>query len=111
MDPDIFDNPKGFRYDRFLDPDATGKKGTKLSTHLRPFGGGVHMCPGRKFIGYEARAVLATILLNYDVRLKDGETRPEIDFTRQGMSVSVPERDVDIEARIRSSRTEEMIHQ
>ena len=90
MDPDIFDNPQKFQYDRFLDPNATSKKGTKLSTHLRPFGGGVHMCPGRKFIGYEARAMLAMILLNYDMRLKDGETRPGIDFSRQGMSVKCP---------------------
>jgi cytochrome P450 len=74
MDPEIFENPETFQYDRFLDPQATSKKGTKLSSHLRPFGGGVHLCPGRKFIGYEARAILAMILLKYDMRLRPGET-------------------------------------
>mmetsp|Transcript_16372 Transcript_16372/g.45921 ORF Transcript_16372/g.45921 Transcript_16372/m.45921 type:complete len:90 (-) Transcript_16372:54-323(-) len=74
---------------------------SKLSSHLRPFGGGVHMCPGRKFIGYEARAMLAMILLKYEMRIRPGETRPGIDFSRQGMSVGVPERDVEIEVRAR----------
>lgn len=59
------------------------------------------MCPGRKFIGYEARAMLAMILLKYEMRIRPGETRPGIDFSRQGMSVGVPERDVEIEVRAR----------
>ena len=57
------------------------------------------MCPGRKFISYEARAMLAMILLQYDMHLAPGETRPGIDLTRQGMSVGVPVRDVRIEIR------------
>lgn len=101
MDPEIFDIPETFQYDRFLDPDALTKQGTRLSTHLRPFGGGVHMCPGRKFIGYEARALLAMLLLKYEMRIRPGETRPGIDFSRQGLSVSVPERDVEIEIKRR----------
>ncbi len=99
LDPNIFEHPQTFQFDRFLDPDAVSKKGTKLSSHLRPFGGGVHMCPGRKFIGYEARALLAMILLKYEMRIRAGETKPGIDFSRQGISVSVPERDVEIEVR------------
>ena len=101
MDPEIFDNPETFQYDRFLDPDAVTKQGTKLSNHLRPFGGGAHMCPGRKFIGYEARALLAMLLFKYEMRVRPGEIRPGIDFSRQGMSVSVPERDVEFEVRAR----------
>ncbi len=101
MDEEIFENPETFQYDRFLDPDALTKHGTKLSSHLRPFGGGVHMCPGRKFIGYEARAFLAMLLLKYEMRVRPGETKPGIDFSRQGLSVSVPERDVEIEVKLR----------
>ena len=69
MDPSIFDHPETFQYDQFLDAEAKSKNGCTLSYYLRPFGGGQHHCPGRKFIGYEARALLAMILLKYKMRL------------------------------------------
>jgi hypothetical protein len=60
------------------------------------------VCPGRKFIGYDTRALLAiTLLLKYAMRLMTGETRPKIDLTRQGTTVNVPDRDPKIEIRLR----------
>lgn len=41
------------------------------------FGAGKHACPGRFFAGNEIKMVLAYFLLNYDMKLKDGETRPK----------------------------------
>lgn len=101
MDPDIFVHPEQFRYDRFLNPKAETPSGSLLSSHLRPFGGGKHMCPGRKFISYEARAFLALLLLKYDMKLVPGETCPGIDFSRQGLAVCAADRDVQVEMRER----------
>jgi len=102
MDATIFENPQEFQYDRFVDPKATTPQGTTRISHLRPFGGGKHMCPGRKFIGYEARAFLALLLLKYDMSLCPGEeTSPGIVYERQGLSVCAPDRDVKVEIRLR----------
>jgi hypothetical protein len=81
MDPEIFENPDVYKFDRFVRMDPTTNMATK---HLRPFGGGAHHCPCRKFISYEARALLAMVLWKYNLRLKPGEMRPGVDFTKQG---------------------------
>lgn len=47
-DPDIYDNPTEFQFNRFLSDDVTAKvffkKGTKLHGHLKPFGDGPRYC-------------------------------------------------------------------
>jgi cytochrome P450 len=101
-DPDIFDNPDQFQYNRFVNPEQvfTYKSGKKL-THapVMSFGGGSHLCPGRKFIGYEVRLFLAMLMLNFDMRLAEGETRPGIDLVMQGVGISHPDRDPKVEIR------------
>jgi hypothetical protein len=102
-DPDIFDNPDQFQYDRFVNPEQvfTYKSGKKL-THapVMSFGGGSHLCPGRKFIGYEVPLFLAMLMLNFDMRLAEGESRPGIDLAMQGVGVSHPDRDPKVEIRV-----------
>jgi cytochrome P450 len=102
-DPDIFEDPEEFKFDRFIDPLARSKKGILLTTHLRVFGGGSHMCPGRKLIGYEARALLAMMFQNFDMQWQKGEKRPEIDFAKQGVGMARPNCDPIVELRLRSS--------
>lgn len=41
------------------------------------FGLGKHACPGRFFAGNEIKVVLAHLVLNYDIKLQEGEGRPE----------------------------------
>lgn len=41
------------------------------------FGGGRHACPGRWFASHQIKMVLAAMIGRYEVRLKDGEGRPE----------------------------------
>ena len=94
MDPAIFQDPTEFRFDRFLHPTEKAPDGKLLSSYLRPFGGGAHLCPGRKFISYEARAFLAMLLLNVDMKLQDvDEPIPDIQLQRQGFSVAHPKKD------------------
>ncbi|KAI1205902.1 ent-kaurene oxidase [Annulohypoxylon truncatum] len=49
---------------------------TSISDAAMNFGLGKHACPGRFFAASEIKMVLAYLLLNYDVRLRDGEGRP-----------------------------------
>jgi len=42
------------------------------------FGHGIHACPGRFFASNEIKTVLVHLLLNYDIKMMDGEkSRPE----------------------------------
>ncbi|KAF8662735.1 hypothetical protein AX14_007030 [Amanita brunnescens Koide BX004] len=62
-----------------------GKEGEPQSKHSLVsldldyllFGHGRHACPGRFFVANELKAMLAHILLNYDVKMANGGGRPE----------------------------------
>jgi cytochrome P450 len=103
QDPTIFPNPLSFDYKRFMPDPVTGeqpsfKRNGKVVDPLRFFGGGSHMCPGRKFIVYEAKAFIASLLQQYDMKLSMDELNGTvgIDKTYQGLGVNKPERDVDV---------------
>ena len=87
--PELFANPLEFQWDRFL----LLNQATPPPRQFRPFGGGVHLCPGRKFVTYEVKALVACLLQEYNVELLDTKT-PSIDCTKQGLSVSRPKTDV-----------------
>ncbi|KAI5240174.1 hypothetical protein E4T47_01141 [Aureobasidium subglaciale] len=41
------------------------------------FGYGRHACPGRWFAANEIKSIMAYLLLNYDIKFADGQSRPE----------------------------------
>ncbi|KAI0135259.1 ent-kaurene oxidase [Daldinia grandis] len=49
---------------------------TSIGDTAMNFGLGKHACPGRFFASCEIKMVLAYLLLNYDIKLRDGEGRP-----------------------------------
>jgi len=103
MDPKIFEDPGTFQFDRFLDPTKKALNGKPLSSFLKPFGGGAHLCPGRKFISYEARAFLAMMLLKLDMKLEDdSQPIPDIQLHRQGFAVAHPKKDPTFLVKVRS---------
>jgi len=107
MDPEIFEDPEVFKYDRFLDEKELSKNGKLLINQLRPFGGGAHLCPGRKFIGYETRAFLAMMLLRLDMKLDDDmKKKPGIQLHRQGFSVAHPDHDPIFQVKAREESSE-----
>ena len=74
------------------------KDGRKVAKPLVAFGGGNHLCPGRKFISYETQAFVAVLISMFDMRLV-GDGDVEIDYASQGVGVSHPIRDVKVELR------------
>ena len=103
-DERVFDSPLEFRWDRFL---GTSQKfrlpnGRMVSDPIKAFGGGAHTCSGRRFIVYEFKALMARLFREYELRLSDFEgPLPGSDKAMEGVGMSFPDRDLDIEVRHR----------
>lgn len=75
-DPNTFDP---FRYARLRQrPENAHRYQLAMtdSTSL-PFGHGKHACPGRFFASSEAKLLLCNLLLRYEIRLPEGQARPD----------------------------------
>ncbi|HET6506693.1 MAG TPA: cytochrome P450 [Baekduia sp.] len=90
---DLYDAPRAFRPERFLD----GKAETYA---WLPFGGGIRRCVGAAFAQLELRTVLRTVLDALDVRAPDAGGRPE--RTRRRAIVLAPDRGARVVVRTRS---------
>jgi cytochrome P450 len=67
---------------------------------MRAFGGGSHLCPGRKFIANEVKALIATLATSCEIDLVDPNQKVEFDMWRQGAGIPQPRESV--MAKIRS---------
>jgi len=81
-DSRFYPNPEEFQAFRFSDMREKEGEGLKhqavmITEEWINFGGGRHACPGRFFAVNEVKGMLAYIILNYDVKLADGQPRPE----------------------------------
>ena len=67
-----------WRFSDIRDEEGEGMKHQLVATATEyvPFGHGRHACPGRFFAANELKGMLAHLVLEYDVRFKDGESRP-----------------------------------
>ena len=103
FDSDIFEHPYEFQYDRFVN-DPAAKDGKPLLSHVRAFGGGGHLCSGRKFIAYETQALIAMMLTRLDLRLAPEQANQVVrtDYSRQGIGVPPPTSDPLLEYRRRA---------
>lgn len=102
MDPDIYESPNAFRYDRFLASANRQftKAGKPVKFHLLPFGGGKSICPGRYFAINEFKLLVAMLIQSFDFEvLPSGE--PELDFTRTGLGNLPPKSDIMVKYRYR----------
>ncbi|KAH7357234.1 cytochrome P450 [Rhexocercosporidium sp. MPI-PUGE-AT-0058] len=50
---------------------------TSISNTQLHFGAGRHACPGRWYASAEIKLIIVSLLSKYDIKLRDGETRPE----------------------------------
>ncbi|XP_064189015.1 cytochrome P450 7A1 isoform X1 [Anguilla rostrata] len=108
MDPEIYENPAEFKFDRYLDENGQKKtdffkNGRKLKQFLIPFGSGASECPGRFFAMCEIKQFLTLVLWHYEMELEDVACAPlTTDSTRAGLGILPPKQDVQIRFRIRA---------
>lgn len=87
FDPDFYPDPEcfdGLRFYKLRQEAEAGSAAAKVrhqfvatSRTQVQFGLGRHACPGRWFAGHVIKVVVASILLSYDLRFRDGEDRPK----------------------------------
>jgi len=80
-DPDYYSDPEtfdGFRFHKIREQEGESSKYliSSLDLDYVLFGHGRHACPGRFFAATEVKAMLAHIVLNYDVKMTNGGGRP-----------------------------------
>ncbi len=78
---DIFENPSQFRPERFLDKQYG-------AFEYYPFGGSNRRCIGSSYAVYEMKIVVATMLLNWKLSVKD--PRP-MKARRRGITITPPD--------------------
>lgn len=104
FDPNIFERPETFVFDRFVDERGRAatftKGGRRLTMAVLPFGGGNSMCPGRFFARNEIKVLVATMIAWLDTELLT-TALPPLDFRRIGLGTMPPMHDVDVRIRAR----------
>lgn len=81
-DPAVFPNPEKFDGHRFLnlrnDPSNANKyQFVTTSAETNLFGHGQHACPGRFFASNEMKLLLIHMIMYYDWKLPEGQTKVE----------------------------------
>lgn len=74
-DPEVFD---GLRYYKLRQQDGEGHLHQFSTTQERVlnFGHGANSCPGRFFASLEIKIILVRLIMDYDWKLPDGQSRP-----------------------------------
>ncbi|KAI0060037.1 cytochrome P450 [Artomyces pyxidatus] len=75
--PDVFD---AFRFTELSKDEEKKHQMVSVSADYLAFGNGVHACPGRFFAAYELKAMLAHVVVSYDVKFEDGQGIPSDQF-------------------------------
>lgn len=100
MDPEIYQEPQKFKYDRFLNEDGSVKRdfykgGRRLKYYTMPWGAGTNGCVGKQFAINTIRQFVYMVLTNYDLELCDPNAQmPEVNASRYGFGMLQPERDL-----------------
>ncbi len=106
LDPDVYEAPHEFCFDRFLSEDGRPKQWTKEGKRIHffmlPFGGGKSMCPGRFFAINEFKITVATLLAWFDLELLSDEV-PAFDLSRTGFGTYPPAADIGFRFRLRGA--------
>lgn len=76
-DPDTFDALRFYKMRQESSESSNRWQFTSLHDTNINFGAGKHACPGRFFASNEIKMILSHLILNYDIRLKPGESRPK----------------------------------
>ncbi|KXN81373.1 Pol polyprotein [Leucoagaricus sp. SymC.cos] len=83
-----FPNPQKIQGFRFADKDPLKWQLTSLNPEFMTYGIGKHACPGRFFAVTEIKAVVARLLIEYDIRLTNNEKVRPTDLWYTDISVA-----------------------
>ncbi|XP_027967928.1 25-hydroxycholesterol 7-alpha-hydroxylase [Eumetopias jubatus] len=104
-DPEIFEAPEEFRFDRFVEDGkkktAFFKNGKKLKYYLLPFGFGASKCPGRFLAIVEVKQLLVVLLTYFDLEIIDAKPM-EANYSRLLFGIQHPASDVLFRYKVRS---------
>lgn len=108
LDPEVYEDPSAFKYDRYLDESGKEKtdfylRGKKLKYYYLPFGSGKTKCPGRQFAVHEIKQLLTLLISYFDMELVDKNAKsPPLDQSRAGLGILQPTHDVDFRFRLKA---------
>uniref|UniRef100_A0A6I8NAW7 Prostacyclin synthase n=1 Tax=Ornithorhynchus anatinus TaxID=9258 RepID=A0A6I8NAW7_ORNAN len=108
MDPEIYERPEEFKFDRFLNPDGTEKRdfykgGKRLRNYNMPWGAGNNVCLGKSHAINSIKQFVFFLLNNFNLELKNPEEPiPKFDKSRYGFGLLQPERDVTVRYRVKA---------
>ncbi|XP_038552927.1 prostacyclin synthase-like [Micropterus salmoides] len=100
MDPEIYQEPQKYKYDRFLNEDGSMKRdfykgGRRLKYYTMPWGAGTNGCVGKHFAINTIRQFVYMVLANYNLELCDPNAQmPEVNASRYGFGMMQPEGDL-----------------
>ncbi|KAL2091567.1 hypothetical protein ACEWY4_013830 [Coilia grayii] len=100
MDPDIYQEPEKFKYDRFLNADGTPKKvfykgGERLKYYTMPWGAGGNSCVGKPFAIEAIRQFVYLVITHLDLELCEPESGlPAVKTSCYGFGMVQPEGDI-----------------
>ncbi|KAM5314338.1 cytochrome P450 7B1 [Glossophaga mutica] len=104
-DPEIFEAPEEYRFDRFVENGKKKttffKRGKKLKYYLLPFGLGTSKCPGRFFAVNEIKQFLVVLLTYFDLEIIDDKP-VQLDYGHFLFGVSYPASDVLFRYKVKS---------
>jgi cytochrome P450 len=75
--PEIFDGMRFYKLRRASVDDEKKHQLTSITKTELQFGSGRHACSGRWFASHEIKLVLARLVAEYEINLKNGESRPK----------------------------------
>ncbi|XP_063407414.1 cytochrome P450 7A1-like [Mytilus trossulus] len=97
-DPEIFENPDEYKYDRFVDAKFY-KYGKEVKNPVMAFGA---LCPGKKYAIVQSKWFLLSSMYSFDMELCDGEsTQPDINY--YGHEILPPTKEVQIRYKLRQN--------
>jgi ent-kaurene oxidase len=88
-DPNMFDGLRFYKLRQHTPEDDMRYQLISTGSTQMHFGIGRHACPGRWFASHEIKLILVTLLSKFDIKLKEGESRPK-NFTFQTMNSPNP---------------------
>ncbi|XP_074057134.1 cytochrome P450 7B1 [Macrotis lagotis] len=103
-DPEIFEQPEEFKFDRFVENGKKKttffKRGQEVPYFLIPFGSGISKCPGRFLATLEIKQLLVLLFMYLDIELIDDKPQKFRD-SRIFLGIPPPQSDISFRYKLR----------